>query len=82
MNGSEHQVARFGRVNGGHERFAITHFADEHDVGIFADGVLHADFEIFHVQADFALVDQALIFGKDEFNRIFQRQNVFAVVAR
>ena len=76
---SEHQVARFGGVDGRHERFLITHFADEHDVGIFADRVLHADFEVDHVQADLALIDQALVFGEDEFDRVFERENVLAI---
>ena len=29
----------------------------------------------------FALVDQAFVFGEDEFDRVFERQNVLAVVA-
>ena len=78
---AEHQVARFGGVNGRHERFLVTHFAHEHHVGIFAHRVLHADFEVHHVQADLALVDQALVFGEDEFDRVFEREDVLAVAA-
>src|SRR5262249_41849677 len=80
VNGSEHQVPGFGRVNGRHKRFLVAHFADQHDVGIFADRVLHADAEIDHVGAGFALIDQALVFGEGEFDRVFQRKNVLAVM--
>ena len=76
---AEHQVARLGRVDGRHERFLVAHFAHEHDVGVFADGVLHADVEVDHVEADLALVDQALVFGEDEFDRVFEREDVLAV---
>ena len=57
----------------------IAHFADEHDVGVFADGVLHADAEVDDVEADLALVDQALVFGEHEFDRVFEREDVLAV---
>ena len=76
---AEHQVARFGRVDGRHERFLVAHFAHQHDVGVFAHRVLHADLEVLHVQADLALVDQALVLGEDEFDRVFERQDVLAV---
>ena len=76
---AEHQVARFGGVDGGHERFLVAHFADEHHVGVFADGVLHADAEVDDVEADLALVDQALVFGEHEFDRVFEREDVLAI---
>ena len=78
--GAEHQMARFRRVDSGHERFRIAHFADEHDVGIFADGVFHADAEVDDIEADLALVDQALVFGERELDGVFERQDVLAVV--
>ena len=82
MDRAEHQVARLGGVDGRHERLSVAHFAHQHHVGIFADGVLHADLEILHVQADLALVDQALVLGEDEFDRVFEREDVLAVVVR
>ena len=80
MNRTEDQVARFRRVNRRFERFTVAHFPDEHDVGVLADGVLHADFEVDHVLTDFALINQALLFGEHEFDRVFERQNVLVVV--
>ncbi len=77
----EHQVPRFGGVNGGHEGFAVPHFAHQHHVGIFPHRVLHADFEVLHVEPDLALIDQALVFGEDKLDGVFQRKNMLAVVA-
>ena len=73
-------MSGLGRVNGGHERLAIAHFAHQHDVGIFAHRMLHSDAKIFYIVANFALIDQAFIFGEREFNGVFQRENVFAVI--
>ncbi len=35
-----------------------------------------------HVDADLPLVDQALVFGEREFDRVFQREDVLAIAAR
>ena len=80
VDGSEHEVAGLGGMDGGHEGFAVAHFADEHHVGVFADGVFHADFEVDHVHPDFALVDEGLGLGEHEFDGIFEREDVFVVV--
>src|SRR5262249_26232366 len=80
VNRTEHQVAGFGRVDGRQKRFFVTHFADEHHVGVFTHGVLHTDLEVNHIKPDLALVDKALIFGEDEFDRVFERQDVLAVL--
>ena len=63
-----------------HKRLLVSHFADQNDVGVLADGMLHADGEVLHVLAKLALVDQALVFGEDKLDRIFKRENVLAVV--
>src|SRR5687767_15667815 len=70
MDRSEDQVPRFRGVDRRQEGFLVPHFADQHYVRVFADGVLHADLKILHVAADLALVDQALIFGKREFDGV------------
>ena len=79
VNRAEHQVARFRSMDGRHERLFITHFADEHDIGVFAHRVFHADFEILDIDADLALVDQALLFVEHELDRVLQGENVLAV---
>ena len=60
------------------ERLHITHFSDEHDIWVFADRVFHRDFEILDVDADLPLVDQALVRGVNEFDRVLDRQDVLA----
>ncbi len=40
VDGAEHQVARFGRMDGGLERFDVAQLADQDDVGILTHGVL------------------------------------------
>ena len=69
---SENQVPRFGGVDGRLERFAVTHFPDEHHVGVFPHGMFHADAEVDDVLPDLPLVDQAFVFGKHEFDRVFE----------
>ena len=36
--------------------------------------------EILHIGADLALVDQALVFGEDELDGVFEREDVLAVM--
>ena len=82
VNGAEHQVAGFGGVDGGLERVAVAHFADEDDVGVLAHGVLEGRVPVGHVEADFALVDDGFLVGEHELDRVFDGQNVqrFALV--
>ena len=76
---SEYQVPCFGGVNGRHERLFVAHFAHQHDIGIFAHGMLHRDFEVFHIHADLTLIDQAFVFGVNELDGIFEREDVLAI---
>ena len=78
----EHQVAGFGRVDGGLERFAVAHFAHQDHVRVFADGVLQGGVPVAHVDADFALVDDRLLVREHEFDRVFDRQDVQRARAR
>jgi hypothetical protein len=78
--GTEHQMTRLSGVNRRHERLLVTHFADQHDIGILPHRVLHPHGEIDDVLAHLALVDQTLVLGVDELDRILQRQDVLAVV--
>ncbi len=76
VDGSEDEVSGFGGVDGGFEGFAVTHFADEHDIGVFADRVFHGDVEVDDVLADFALVNEAFVGGVDEFDGVLDGQNM------
>ena len=77
---AEDEVAGFGRPQRRLERLPVAHFAHQDDVGVFADGVLHADLEVLHVLADLPLVDQALVLGEGELDRVFEREDVLAIV--
>ncbi len=81
MNRPEHQVTRFSRVNRGFERFTVSHFPHQHDVGVFSHRMFHRDVEVNHVLPDLTLIDQTLVGRVDEFNRVFDRQNVLVHVA-
>ena len=56
---AEHQVAGFGGGDGGGDRRQVAHFADEHDVGVLAQGAAEGFGEARHVHADLALHDDA-----------------------
>lgn len=77
MDGSEDEVSGFGGVNGGLEGFAVTHFADEHNIGVFADRMFHGHVEVDHVLPDLALIDQAFVGRVDKFDRVLDGQNMF-----
>ena len=81
MDRAEHEVARFSRVDRRLERLHVSKLAHEDDVWVLADGMLHADLEVPHVVADLTLVDQALVLGEDEFDRILKGEDVLAVVS-
>ena len=74
------QMPGFRRMDRRLECFHVAQLADEDNVGILANGMLHANLEVLDVGADLTLVDQALVLGKHEFDRIFEREDVLAVV--
>ena len=61
------------------KRLPVAHLAHQHHVGVLADRVLHADPEVLHVHADLALVDQTLVVGEGELDRVLQGEDVLAV---
>ena len=78
---AEHEVARLGGMDRRLEGLHVAELAHEDDVGILADGMLHADLEVLDVAADLPLIDQALILGEHELDRILEREDVLAVGA-
>jgi RNA polymerase sigma factor (sigma-70 family) len=81
VDGTEDQVPRFGRMDGGHKGLFVPHFTDEDDVWVLAHGVFHGDAEVFDVGTDFALVDQAFVFDVNKLDGVFERQDMFSVIA-
>ncbi len=65
----QHQVTGFGSVDRRHKRFFIAQLTDQDDIGVFTHRVFHTDLKVNNVLADFALVDQTLIFGVHKLDR-------------
>ena len=81
MNCSENEVTCFSRMDRRQKRLFVTHFAHKDDIRIFSNRMLHRDAEIQDVVADFSLVDQTLLFLENKLNRIFECQDVLAIVS-
>ncbi len=73
---AEDEVARFGGMHGGLERFHVAQLADQDDVGVLPHGVLEGLVPILGIQADFALVDVRLLVGEDEFDGVLDGEDV------
>ena len=81
MQRAEHQMARFGRLDRDRDRLEIAHFADEHDVRVFAKRGPQRVLERVGVVVDLTLVDQAFLILVDEFDRVLDRDDVVLAVA-
>jgi len=56
-------VAGLGGFERDAHRFEVAHFADQHDVRVFAQGGAQRALETVGVRMNFALVDEAFLFG-------------------
>ena len=66
----------FGGLDGGLERKAVAHFADQDHIRVFAHHGPDAVLKRIAVQADLALVDERLFVHVGEFDRIFDRHDM------
>ena len=57
----EDEVARFGNRQGGFDSLEISHFSDEHDIGILPQNVFQGLFKSACVSAHFSLIDDAAL---------------------
>ena len=80
MQRGEDDVAGLGGFDGGMDRRQVAHFADHDDVRRHTQRPANALLEIRHVDADLALVDQALVVLEEVLDRVFQRDDVAVVV--
>ena len=80
MEGAEHEVPRLGRLDGDRDGLQVTHFADEHDVRILAQGGPQSVLEGIGVRVDLALVNEALLVLVDEFDRVLDRDDVVGAI--
>ena len=72
----EHQVAGLGGVHRGFDRFHVAHFADQDDVRVLAQGAAQRVGERSRVDADLALVDDALVVAVQVFDRVLDGDDV------
>jgi hypothetical protein len=80
MQRAEHQVAGFGRGQRQADGLEVAHFADQDDVGIFAQRRAQRLAEAQRVAVHFALVDQAALAFVHELDRILDGQDVVRLV--
>ena len=76
MERSENKVTGCGRGQGQFDRFQVAHFADEQDVRIFAQGSAEGGGKRASMNADFAMLHQAILAAMHEFDRVFHRDDV------
>ena len=69
-------MAGVGRLERGVERFEISNFADEDDVGVLPQHAPQRLAERCRVGADFALVDVAVHVTVEELDRVLDRDDV------
>src|SRR5207248_2929617 len=78
MQRREDEVTRVGRLERRIERFDISNFTDQHDIGILTQNASECLSEVGGVGANFALVDVAVDVAVQEFDWIFDRDDVRA----
>ena len=81
MQRRKSQVSGFGNAQRRLNRFQVAHFADEHDVGVFAERGAKRIRERMRVGMDFALVHEALLVIVKKLDRILDRDHVLFAFA-
>ena len=76
MQRGEHQVSGFRGGQRQADGFDVAHFADQDVVGVLAQRRTQRLVEAVRVAMHFALVDQALLRGVHELDRILDREDV------
>jgi len=78
MERGEDQPADIRCTHRGARAFRIAHFADDDDIGILAQDVTQSDRIAGGIEADLALFDDAFAILEQEFDRVFDGDDVFA----
>src|SRR5208283_497738 len=80
---AEDQVAGGRRRDGQFDGFQVAHFADENNVRVFAQRAAQSRGKGLGMHADFTVTYQTTFAFVDEFNRVFERDDVvFAIPVR
>src|SRR5271165_2122994 len=81
VQSGEGQVAGFRNAQGGFDGFQVAHFADEHHVGVFAQGGAQGVRERVGVSVHFALVHQALFVIVEKLDGVLNGDHVLFTFA-
>jgi len=65
------EVSRFSGGEGGLKGLAVSHFADDDDIGVLAQGMDEGGIEGFGVQADFTLLEEGALVLEGIFDGVF-----------
>ena len=76
VQGAHDEMARFRGRHADLNRFAIAHFSDEHDLRGLAKCRAQSGSKVDEVVTHFALIEGRSLLGVDEFDRIFQRDDM------
>lgn len=76
MKRGEDEVAGVGGAHGGGKTDGVAHFSDHDDVGVLSQDVFEAGGEGKRVQPDFSLFDDGFIVLENEFDGVFQSDDV------
>ena len=80
MESAENQVARLGRSDCQGDCFQVPHLPDHHDIGILTECRAEGLGERMGIVSQFPLVDNRHLMGVNEFNRIFDGDDVLVTV--
>jgi hypothetical protein len=72
----ERPGGRSRRRSGRFRSSRVAHLADQDDVGVLAQGAFQGDRKALGVEADLALVDDALLVAVQVFDRVFDGDDV------
>ena len=78
---TKRQMARLGDAESRLDGLEISHLAHQHHVRVFAQCGAQGLTKPFGVGVDLALVDQAVLVGMHELDRVFDGQDVFVAIA-
>ena len=78
VQGAEHQVTRFSGADRQLDRFQVSQFSYKDHVGVFTQGRSQGIGKTAGVFIELSLMHQALVAFVNEFDRIFDREDVLA----
>ena len=74
-------MAGFGGCHGDLNRFVVAHLAKQNDIGALAQSGAQSGNIAFRIYVDLTLAYDTFIMAVQKFHRIFQRNDMFAVIS-